>query len=318
MKRPQNMSLEDYILWVMEHELEFPPADWEKDCWTPRKGIARVRGVRPIAYWKGKNLLMYQLTYMAWHGLEESPFSQSVHASHTCDNSECVNPLHIVPESASENELRKLDNADAYRKAQREHQLALRREGKPIMPQDLTHRERAQWLLDNKTWIDEKGCMRWTGQQNEKGYGRHNIRIAPGKTKKVEVHRYIHCMMNGLPYGEDPNDEWNGKGKGFKVAHHKCEQPNCVNPDHIELVSRAQNAWSITNNRSRKVTEKNVRDIIEDFLRVTDWPYGSKAKFSRKWAEELSVSTDLITNIVFRKVRWVPLLEEYGLIEKRH
>ena len=276
MKRPQRMSLDCYIEWVMNHELEYEPKDWETECWTPRKSVGKVGG-RALAYWEGKQLFMYQVTYMAWNNIEKNPFSQKLHASHTCENKECVNPLHIVPEDPSTNEKRKLDRAgmSIYKKAQAEHQINLRKENKPIMPVGLTHKEKAQWLLDNKTWADKNGCMRWTGHQDEKGYGRHNISIAPGKKKKVEIHRYIHCAINDLPYGEDPNNEWNAKGKGFKVADHICNEPNCVNPEHIQLISRSENAMRATS-KARKITETTARAIIEEFLTISEWPLGSK------------------------------------------
>jgi hypothetical protein len=234
------MEIEEYNTWVLNNLLEFEPEDLEKDCWIPKKSIGRVRKVRAIAHWNGRSYLMYHLTYMSWHGLQESPFSQGLHASHTCENAECVNPLHIVPETASANENAKKNREgwDTFRKLQRER----RQNRKVEMPRNLTHREKAEWFLENKTWTDENGCMRWTGQTDEKGYGRHNITISVGKVKKVEIHRYIYCMMNDLPYGEDPANAWNAKGKGFKVADHICNQPNCVNPEHIQLISRRENS----------------------------------------------------------------------------
>lgn len=316
MRRPQNMSLDEYLEWVINNELEYEPKDLETDCWTPRSGIGRVKGNRVLTYWRGKRLAMYQLTYMAWHNLEENPFSQKLHASHTCNNPECVNPLHIIPEDASTNEKRKLElpGAKMYKQMQRERQLELRKD-KKIMPTGLSNREKAEWFLKNKTWTDEKGCMRWTGQQDEKGYGRHNITVSPGRKKKVEIHRYIHCMMNELPYGEDPNDEWNAKGKGFKVADHICNEPSCVNPDHIQLISRSENTLRAgVYSKATKIDEATARAIIEEFLTISEWPYGSKADFCQKWADNLGLSKDVANNIVFRKRNWKALLIEYGLL----
>ena len=323
MRRPQNMSLDEYLEWVMNHELEYEPKDLEKDCWIPRSGIARVKGNRALAYWQGKNLTMYQLTYMAWHGISKNPFSQKVHASHTCNNPECVNPLHIVPEDAATNEKRKLElpGAEIYRQSQREKQKALHAAGK-ILPAGLTHREKAEWFLKNKTWLDTESelvngshCMRWTGGADEKGYGRTNITVSPGRKKKVEIHRYIHCMMKNFPYGEDPNDEWNAKGKGFKVADHICNQPNCVNPDHIQLISRSENNLRAgVYSKATKIDEATARAIIEEFLTISEWPLGSKRAFCDRWATKLGLSRDVANNIVFRKRNWKPLLIEYGLL----
>ena len=326
MKRPQNMQLKDYLDWVIDHELEEKPKDLIKDCWKVRKGGAVVRGDRSLRYWnfdftkstQGSMVPMYQLTYMSLHGFEENPFSQQLHAAHDCGNPWCVNPYHITPKTPQENEKDKEKEPgwEAYKKQQRATQLKLRAENK-IMRPGLSMKEKAQWILDELTYTNENGCMIYTGGGvDEKGYARKNITIAPGKKKKLELHRFVHTAMNGLPYGgDDPNDPWNAKGKGFRVAHHTCNNPSCINPDHIELVSRSANSLaSMAYSKARKITEENAREIIEDFLNVKEWPLGSKVAFCRKYAEKFGVSKDVANNIVFRKRNWKPLLQEYGLI----
>ena len=159
-----------------------------------------------------------------------------------------------------------------------------------------------------------------SGGKDEKGYGRRNITIATGKRKKVEVHRFVHTAINDLPYGgDDPDDPWNAKGKGFRVAHHTCDEPSCINPDHIELVSRSANAIAaMAYSKARKITEENAREIIEAYLEVEEWPLGSKTTFARHYAEKFGVSLDVTRNLVFRKIRWKPLLQEYGLIKEKN
>jgi len=120
-------------------------------------------------------------------------------------------------------------------------------------------------------------------------------------------------MLNDLPYGEDPNDPWNAKGVGFSVADHICNQPSCINPDHIQLISRSENSLR-SNTKARKITEEDARAIIEEFLSISEWPLGSKAAFGRKWGEKLGVSMDVPNGIVFGKRSWKPLLIEYGLL----
>jgi len=335
-KRPQNMRIEEYLDWVKENDLEYQPENWVADCWRPNgvsKGSRVVRGERPIRYWnfnfdestKGRMVVMYQLTYMSLHKLEKNPFSQQLHAAHECNNNWCVNPYHITPKTAedNENDKKKQEGWDTYVKLQRETQLKLRAENK-IMPRGLNLKEKAQWILDNQTYTNENGCMISTsGGKDEKGYTRRNINDksippnAQGKhVKKVELHRFIHTAINDLPYGgDDPDNPWNAKGRGFKVAHHTCDVPSCINPNHIELVSRSANALAaLKDGRGRKITEENAREIIEAYLEVEEWPLGSKAAFARKYAKKFAVSEDVTKNLVFRKIRWKPLLEEYGII----
>ena len=70
--------------------------------------------------------------------------------------------------------------------------------------------------------------------------------------------------------------------------------------------------------KARKITEENAREIIEAYLEVEEWPLGSKRAFARHYAEKFGVSEDVTQNLVFRKIRWKPLLQEYGLIKEKN
>ena len=65
------------------------------------------------------------------------------------------------------------------------------------------------------------GCWLWTGTVNRQGYGRW------GKKS-----RYAHRLVYETRHGAIP--------PGL-CALHKCDNPCCVNPDHIFLGSRADN-----------------------------------------------------------------------------
>lgn len=85
--------------------------------------------------------------------------------------------------------------------------------------------------------IDKSGyCWVWLASTDTKGYGL--IGISSGKTKLA--HRYSYF----LEYGEIP--------KGQLVLH-KCDNPPCVNPDHLFLGSHTDNA------RDRSAKGRNNR-----------------------------------------------------------
>jgi hypothetical protein len=67
------------------------------------------------------------------------------------------------------------------------------------------------------------GCIEWLGGRRADGY--RWFRIPGGK--QVIAHRWF---WEG-EYGPIP--------KGY-VLHHICQNPACVNPDHLELVTKAQ------------------------------------------------------------------------------
>lgn len=66
-------------------------------------------------------------------------------------------------------------------------------------------------------------CYLWTGRTNKKGYGRIDR-----KNKTLSTHRYAWMSVNGpIP-------------KGLFVLH-KCDIPNCINPDHLFLGTHQDN-----------------------------------------------------------------------------
>jgi hypothetical protein len=65
-------------------------------------------------------------------------------------------------------------------------------------------------------------CHVWLGAIDNQGYPRRMVQ---------QRHANVHHEMYVLHHGEVP--------EGF-VVHHICERMACVNPNHLELLSRAE------------------------------------------------------------------------------
>ena len=118
--------------------------------------------------------------------------------------------------------------------------------------------------------VYEDDCIVWTGSKTKAGYGR--ITITPegelGQTKFA--HRVMYEMQNG------PIEE------GLIVMH-SCDNPSCVNPNHLTLGTHKDNFEdSVTKGRMKikgeehpcsKLTNKDVikiRKLINEGMRNKD------------------------------------------------
>lgn len=93
--------------------------------------------------------------------------------------------------------------------------------------------------------IDEStGCWNWALSLDDKGYGRTSDR-----GRSLKAHRVVYEEMRGpIPDG--------------LVIDHLCNNPKCVNPDHLEPVTLQANSARGSLKERRKVPATSTPDYV--------------------------------------------------------
>jgi hypothetical protein len=118
-----------------------------------------------------------------------------------------------------------------------------------------------------RTVESDNGCIYWLGGFSGSGYGTINV---PGYGPQ-----YVHRVIAAHRFGDLPDDltvdhTCHNRSEDCE-GHHRCEHRGCVNPDHLELVTQAENQRRACARRTRCI---NGHDYEPDNLRYG--PNGSR------------------------------------------
>jgi hypothetical protein len=101
------------------------------------------------------------------------------------------------------------------------------------------------------------GCWNWVGSKNKRGYGHVRLpKVFDAKKSLVPAHR----MSYAIHHGSVPSD---------KMVCHKCDNPSCVNPDHLFLGTAKDNCLDMLRKGRDFVgaLNQNQVDEIREFFK---------------------------------------------------
>ncbi len=97
--------------------------------------------------------------------------------------------------------------------------------------------------------ITSNGCWEWRGYRTKQGYGQIAV---PGTRKSVPVHRVAYETW----IGPIPDDQ--------PIVRHKCDNPPCINPEHLEIGTQADNV------QDKVVRGRCIRGESLSWAKMTD------------------------------------------------
>ena len=134
--------------------------------------------------------------------------------------------------------------------------------------------------------INERGCIPWLGGRTRKGYGylRYDGML------KTTAHRIAWVLKRS----DIPSEI---------LVLHKCDNPSCVNPDHLFLGSPQQNTDDMVS-KNRHAWRKRMpwqKLGIEDGLKISELRNSGYSQ--QRVADSLGVSRALISLIESGKIK---------------
>lgn len=160
------------------------------------------------------------------------------------------------------------------------HYTRLRRYGDPLFPGMNGVKKKARKI----DFVIRNDCFELISHKlNADGYSEIMINC---RTKKVHRHIYEQC------FGEIP--------KGL-VVRHKCDNPSCINPEHLEIGTHQDNiADMVSRNRQAKGSKKPFSKLTENEVAEIK-SLLSRGMTNRGIARIFSIDESVISDIKHKK-----------------
>jgi hypothetical protein len=149
-------------------------------------------------------------------------------------------------------------------------------------------RDTVELYFRDNTELDpvNSGCWRWRGPAVKSRRYR----------KKSGVNRALYQIAFELFKGPVPDRH---------VVHHSCENPHCVNPEHLKALTRGEHMKMHLNGRG----EKNVNAVLTDGAVRDIFDLVKKGVLQREIGKIFGVTQSCISNLLHNR-RWPHIYAE--------
>lgn len=250
---------------------------WEKvdvkgpdDCWLWTASINPDCGYGAFNVGNGEILGSHVVSYVMHYG----DYPPELCVLHTCRDVRCVNPRHLKLGTQVQSNRERMEKTGYRNKFVSRYCKKARRKRKTP--------EVRFWEKVEKSGEDE--CWEWIGGYSSDGYGGFTV-----DGKSYGAHRYSYMIT----FGKIPEGLW---------VLHDCDNPRCVNPNHLKLGTPKDNSEDIViRGRHRWVAPRAVS--IENAKRIKELWNGGKY-WQRELAEMFGTSQNVINAIICGRTRW--------------
>lgn len=144
----------------------------------------------------------------------------------------------------------------------------------------------------SKTETMPSGCIEWRGMLNSREpYGICGIRDGQ-KQIRVLAHRIAHHLATGADILKNPDT----------IVRHKCDNPACVNPDHLDVGSHLDNVRDrVDRHRSARGEANGRSKFTEETVRIIRHVVGAGVMSAGDVARVAGVDPKAIRNIISGK-----------------
>jgi len=146
--------------------------------------------------------------------------------------------------------------------------------------------------IKDRVQISDSGCWMWSGARKNCRRGTHRYGWVTFNGKQMSAHRAVWILF----YGEIENG---------KVICHRCDEPGCVNPDHLFIGTQADNVVDMIvkgRNRVGSAVRKSDGRPVRSKLSDNDIALVRSLRALGVWqkdiAKNFNVSQSCISNIL--------------------